>query len=94
MRIYKDKSSDKVWWVDNEGVIGEFLFTFDKKHVYNLFRDYPQKLSVEDWITFNKENAYWANFFRDRNLEYAMSHLDELEKLGREDLIKKFADSE
>lgn len=90
-RIYKENKDDKVWWLDNEKAIGEFAFTLDKKTFYNLFADYPDKLSVQDWITFCDENEYWMKFFKDRNEEYIMQHVDEIEKLGREDLIKKIA---
>ena len=40
--------------------IGQFLFSFDKKKVYNLFKDYPQKLSKEEKKLFDKENPEWA----------------------------------
>lgn len=63
--FYKNKASDKIYWIDNIGIIGEFLFTFDKKKIYNLFRDYPQKLTNEEKIIFDKENPYWANFFKE-----------------------------
>lgn len=90
---YKDSKDSKMWWVDKtkDGVvvIGENLFTFDKKKVYNLFADYPDKLSVKDWIIFCDENEYWVEFFKDRNEEYIMKHTDEIEELGRNDLIKK-----
>ncbi|WP_308544716.1 hypothetical protein [uncultured Sneathia sp.] len=46
--------------------IGERLFTFDKKKIYNLFEDYPQNMSDEEVKIFNKENSYWREFFGDR----------------------------
>lgn len=64
--FYKNNPSDKVWWVDNTGVIGVRLFSFDKKEVFNLFADYPDKLTKEQKETFDKENPYWKNFFADR----------------------------
>jgi len=90
--IYKENKGDKVSWVEKSDTIGEFLFTFDMKKVYNLFGDYPNKLSVEEWITFNKENPYWENFFKESNVRYAMEHEEELDKIGREDLIKHWID--
>ena len=63
--FYKNKPSDKIYWIDNIGVIGEFLFSFDKKKIYNLFSDYPQKLTKEEKIIFDKENPYWADFFKE-----------------------------
>ena len=64
--FYKNHKNDKVYWVETNGVFGEFLFSFDKKKVYNLFRDYPQALTKEELIIFNKENPYWVEFFKDR----------------------------
>ena len=64
--FYKENPSDKIWWVDNVGVVGEMLFSFDKKKVYNLFQDYPWKLTIEEKALFDKENPYWADFFKDR----------------------------
>ena len=63
--FYKNKPTDKIYWIDNIGVIGEFLFTFDKKKIYNLSRDYPQRLTPKEKIIFDKENPYWADFFKD-----------------------------
>lgn len=65
--FYKNEDSDKIWWVDNIGTVGEFLFSFDKKTVFNLFEDYPHKLTPEQKKTFDEENPYWANFFRNRS---------------------------
>lgn len=62
--FYKNNPTDKVYWVDNIGTIGEFLFSFDKKKIYNLFRDYPQKLTAEEVEIFNKDNPFWADFFK------------------------------
>ena len=72
--FYKNNPEDKIWWVDRieiidgqiEPVDGEFLFSFDKKKIYNLFEDYPWKLSKQEKEIFNKENLYWADFFKDR----------------------------
>ena len=65
--FYKNNKKDTIYWVDNYDVIGEFLFSFDKKTIYNLFRDYPYKLNKEQKEIFDKENPYWADFFSDRN---------------------------
>lgn len=46
--------------------IGEYLFTFDKQTIFNLFRDYPYKLTDEEKRIFDKENPYWKYFFKDR----------------------------
>ena len=65
--FYKNNKKDTIYWVDNYAVIGEFLFSFDKKTIYNLFRDYPYKLNKEQKEIFDKENPYWADFFSERN---------------------------
>ena len=51
-RFYKEHPQDKIWWVDNEGTIGEWEFSFDKKTIFNLFRDYPHKLTKEQKEVF------------------------------------------
>jgi hypothetical protein len=64
--FYKEKPTDKVYWVeqpDEEKKIGEFLFSFDKKKIFNLFADYPHALTAEQKRIFNKENPFWADFF-------------------------------
>ena len=35
--FYKDSEDSKVWWIYKIGVIGEILFSFDKKKIYNFF---------------------------------------------------------
>lgn len=56
----------KFEWVDNPDRIGERLFTFDGKKIYNLFRDYPHALSPIEKELFDRENPYWVDFFKDR----------------------------
>lgn len=65
--FYKENPTDKIWWViDLEHRIGSHLFSFDKKVIFNLFEDYPHNLTDEQKETFDKENPYWANFFKNR----------------------------
>ena len=67
-KLYKNNPTDVIWWVDNEEEIkGEWLFSFDKKEVFNMFADYPHKLTADQKAIFDKENPYWADFFKDRN---------------------------
>lgn len=64
---YKEEPGNKIWWLDNGGErIGEFVFSFDKKTRFNLFADYPHKLTKEQKEIFDKENPYWADFFAER----------------------------
>ena len=64
--FYKEHPHDKIWWVDNEETLGEWEFSFDKKTVFNLFQDYPYKLSKEQKELFDRENPDWRDFFADR----------------------------
>lgn len=64
---YKENPGDKIWWLDNsDEVIGEWIFSFDKKKKFNMFADYPHKLTKEQKEIFDKENPYWASFFEGR----------------------------
>jgi hypothetical protein len=56
----------KVVWVENPDAIGEHVFTFDGKRMFNLFQDYPYALTKEEKEIFDKEEPYWADFFKDR----------------------------
>ena len=67
--FYKENEGDAVWWVDkydDDGypVVGEHLFSFDKKKIFNLFKDYPHELTNEQKEIFDRENPYWADFFK------------------------------
>ena len=66
-KFYKENETDQIWWVDTSDKDGEFLFSFDKKKVFNLFADYPHKLTPEQKEIFDKENPYWKDFFKDRH---------------------------
>ena len=67
VKFYKNKHKDTIWWVDNTNEsVGEWIFTFDKKTMFNMFADYPYKLTKEQKEVFDKENPYWADFFKDR----------------------------
>lgn len=66
IKFYKEKKKDLIWWVDTSETVGEYLFSFDKKQVFNMFADYPHKLTPEQKKIFDKENPFWADFFKDR----------------------------
>lgn len=60
----KNNKNDQIWWLDNPDSKGEWLFSFDKKKVFNMFEDYPHNLTHEQKEIFDKENPYWADFFK------------------------------
>lgn len=62
--FYKNKETDKVWWIRTYDLIGRHLFTFDKDKVYNLFADYPYNLTKEEKDIFDKENPFWKDYFK------------------------------
>ena len=65
-RWYKNNETDQIWWIDTPDTVGEWIFSFDNKKVFNLFADYPHKLSPEEKAIFDKENQEWVDFFKDR----------------------------
>ena len=64
--FYKNNKSDVIWWIEDLDSVGEFLFSFDKKKIFNLFKDYPYNLTDEQIAIFNQENPYWKKFFSNR----------------------------
>ena len=60
MNFYKDDENDKIWCVDTLDSKGEFLFSFDKKTIFNFFADYPDKLTKEQIEIFKKEQPLLA----------------------------------
>ena len=64
---YKQKETDTVEWADTRHQKGVMLFRFGPGgRVFNLFRDYPEKLTPEELAVFNHDCPYWAEFFADR----------------------------
>ena len=79
--FYKEDSKEKIWKVTHyilidkdkgfetgnvDVIIGEILFSFDKKKIYNLWIDYPHNLTKEEKELFDKENPHWVDFFKGR----------------------------
>lgn len=63
---YKDEEWHQIWWLEVLNEKGLWLFSFDREKIYNLFEDYPDKLTAEEVEIFDREQPYWADFFRDR----------------------------
>lgn len=64
--FYKNDPDDMVWWKDTPDQVGLWLFSFDKKKVFNMFEDYPHALTPEQKEIFDRENPDWKDFFSDR----------------------------
>lgn len=62
----KNNTNDEIWWLNDLERIGEWVFSFDQKKTFNMFQDYPEKLTAEQKRIFDKENPEWADFFRGR----------------------------
>ncbi len=60
------KTANEIGQLLTANAIGEWLFSFDKKKIYNMFRDYPHNMTMEEVEIFDKENPYWKDFFSDR----------------------------
>lgn len=64
-KFYKNNPNDVISWVETDEY-GVWEFTFDRKTIFNMFADYPDKLTPEQKEIFDRENPYWAEFFKDR----------------------------
>ena len=69
--FYKKNKNDRIWWTseldeNNESLLDSHLFSFDKKKVYDLFKDYPNRLTNEEQEIFDKENPFWVKFFSEK----------------------------
>ena len=64
--FFKKNEGDEIWWIEDLEYIDRFLFSFDKIKIFNLYKDYPHNLSIEQKRIFDKENPYWKDFFKDR----------------------------
>lgn len=80
--FYKDEDhpENKIWKVekfseDGDLIIGQLLYSFDKKKIFNLWKDYPQNFSKEEKELFDKENPYWAEFFKDKKMRKMKCHI-------------------
>lgn len=62
-KFFKNKSTDKMWWITPYDEKGNMYFSFDKENIYQLFGDYPRNLTEEQLKIFNEENPFWRDFF-------------------------------
>ncbi len=64
--FYKEKESDVIWDVERVGYLDGPLFSFDRKTILCLWTDYPHNFTPEQKAIFDKEQPYWAEFFKNR----------------------------
>ena len=64
--FYKMHKGDTIWWVRDYDRMGKLEISFDKVHIFNLWRDYPHNLTKEQKELFDKENPFWAKRFKNR----------------------------
>jgi hypothetical protein len=88
LEFIKNNENDVIFWVDNVETIGEFLFTFDKVKIYNLFADYPQNMSEREKEIFDKENPYWRDFFQNKKETSLNINLTTDDKIALECAVK------
>ena len=62
--FFQRKKGNLIWWIDcfddDKRIIGDFRFSFDRKKVFNFWRDYPEKLTDERIKIFQNENMTLA----------------------------------
>lgn len=61
--FYKEKKTDKIWWVDFVDYDGLFAISFDKKRFYSFLR-IVHKIFLQKNLKFSKKNSLIGqNFF-------------------------------
>jgi hypothetical protein len=63
---YKKEETDQIWWLDNREQEGIFAFSFDRIEIFYMYQDYPWKLTKEQKEIFDRENPFWAEYFKER----------------------------
>ncbi|MCD7975123.1 MAG: hypothetical protein LUF25_04985 [Phascolarctobacterium sp.] len=69
-RFWKRSPENKIWGVseviDSDRMPGRILISFDKKKFYNIYGDYPAKMSEEERKIFEKEYPDWVAWLNGR----------------------------
>lgn len=59
--FYKNDTSEKIWYIqDLAGDIGPYYFSFNRKVVFNFWKDYPHFLTNRQIRIFKAENPEMA----------------------------------
>ena len=67
---YKNKETDTIWWKDDPTVIGVWIFSFDKTTEFNMFHDYPYKLTKEQKQIFDRNLEEFIDKWKNRENKY------------------------
>lgn len=60
-KFYKNNLDSRVWWlVNNNSDFDEFLFSFDKNKIYDLYKDYGVNMSDEEMRILNEDEPAMA----------------------------------
>jgi len=62
----RENEEYEIYWVEDLESVGKLLVSFDKKKIYNLWTDYPDKFTDEEKEIFDIAYPYWREFFADR----------------------------
>ena len=63
---YKKNENDVVWWLDNKDAEDKYVFSFDKKTKFNIYKDYSFALTTEQKAIFDRENPKWRDFLKEK----------------------------
>ncbi len=61
--FYKKTPNSKIWWTSAIDIFGLYLFSFDRKKIYNFFSDWDE-LTEEQKELFRKEEPSLAKLKR------------------------------
>ena len=63
---YKKNENDKLWWLDSKDTEDKYVFSFDKKTKFYIYKDYPFALTTEQKAIFDRENPKWRDFLKEK----------------------------
>ncbi len=55
-------ANNRVWWTGLADGTSVIFLSFDKKNLYNIYRDVPQKLTEEQLKIFIEDEPFWADW--------------------------------
>lgn len=61
--FYKEKETDVIYWARDDKMLGQIFFSFDKKKLYNVHRDYPKNMTIKEVEIFDKEFPDIAEYY-------------------------------